>query len=201
MARPKKQGLDYWPFDCDIYDDTAVQLLDAKYENDGMMALIRIYSRIYKHEGYYLEWTTDEKELLAYKIHMEPERLQEIVDYCIVKKLFDAKLYETFNILTSKRIQRTFYEAANRRNDMGINEEWVLIEELMQHLSRPCGVNATLTPLKRTKCNINPESKVKESKEKKSKVKESKEADETFISADMIGDYIKKVSTGKQISN
>ncbi len=56
MARPFKQGLDYFPIDVDIFDDAKIKELNFKYGYLGEIIYIRLLTLIYRN-GYYIEKT------------------------------------------------------------------------------------------------------------------------------------------------
>ena len=41
MARPQKDGLDYFPVDVDFYEDEKVELISAKYGSKGEVLILR----------------------------------------------------------------------------------------------------------------------------------------------------------------
>ena len=45
MARPKKQGLDYFPIDVDIFEDLEVEY--AKFGADGFTIYMYLLTRVY----------------------------------------------------------------------------------------------------------------------------------------------------------
>lgn len=69
MARPTKQGLDYFPLDVEMDDD--FDLIEAEYGIVGFGVLIKLYQKIYL-EGYYYPWT--EKELLLFSKRVSVDR-------------------------------------------------------------------------------------------------------------------------------
>ena len=53
MARPKKQGLDYFPLDVNV--DNKIEILESEYGILGFGFIVRLFQKIYAN-GYYLEW-------------------------------------------------------------------------------------------------------------------------------------------------
>ena len=54
MARPIKKGLDYFPFDTDIFENIQVRKLKSRYKSLGFLAYFTLLCDIYKKEGYFL---------------------------------------------------------------------------------------------------------------------------------------------------
>lgn len=129
MARPVKQGLDYWPCDVDIFDDEKVVAISGEFGIKGEIVIFRLLCAIYR-QGYFIRWS----EMLQMKLlHVMPGISKELLS-CIVERLvkwqfFDERLFNTAGILTSKAIQRTFFGATTRRKGLDIDESYLLIEE------------------------------------------------------------------------
>ena len=51
MARPTKQGLDYFPFDVGFFGDQKIRILKARYGADGIAVYVKLLCDVYK-EGY-----------------------------------------------------------------------------------------------------------------------------------------------------
>ena len=110
MARPNKQGLDYFPLNTDISKDDKIALIEAKHGLTGFGIIIKLYEKIYYNKGYYYEWNEDAQLLFAKQVGLEIEKLEEIINDAIKWGLFDEKLFKKYKILTSRRIQKTFLE-------------------------------------------------------------------------------------------
>ena len=44
LARPRKDGLDYFPLDVDLFEDDKIKILKARYGADGITYLPPLYS-------------------------------------------------------------------------------------------------------------------------------------------------------------
>ncbi|MDI3548159.1 MAG: hypothetical protein PWR10_1811 [Halanaerobiales bacterium] len=181
MARPTKEGLDYFPLDVDIDRDDDVYYIEAKHGLIGFAVLIRLYMRIYDN-GYYCKWTEKEQMIFSRQVNVDKNTLSEIVNDCIEVGLLDADVYKKYSVLTSKGIQKRFLEAVNRRKEVHMIREYILVDindysnlviESINSGSNEVNVNNNHQPE-----GINddimsaetPQSKVKKSKVKKSRV-------------------------------
>lgn len=125
MARPKKQGLDYFPLDVNV--DNKIEILESKYGISGFGFIIRLFQKIYAN-GYYLEWNQYSAILLKKEIGMSEEKINEFIKFCLEINIFDKKLYSSYNILTSRGIQKRYFTVCKRRKEVEIIKEYLLIK-------------------------------------------------------------------------
>jgi DnaD/phage-associated family protein len=163
MARPLKQGLDYFPLDVTL--DDSVALIEATHGLIGFGVLIKMYQKIYS-EGYYYDWTEKEQLLFSRRIHLPVNDVKNVINDCIKWGLFNQKLFEKYQILTSKGIQERYLSATNKRKSVEMRVEYILININDYN-------NLTVKGLMSDEMELMEEettqSKVKESKVKKSK--------------------------------
>jgi hypothetical protein len=129
MARPLKEGLDYFPLDVDIESNDKITIVEANHGSDGFMVIIKLFAKIYK-EGYFYEWTERERKLFARRVNVNINSLTDIVNDCIEEDLFDKRLFNEYSILTSMRIQCTYLEAAKRRKQVVFAQKYFLIDDV-----------------------------------------------------------------------
>lgn len=115
MARPRKQGLDYFPLDLAFFDDDKICVVGAEFGAKGEIAAVKLLIAIYR-SGYYLEWN----ELTRSKVLKDlrgtsSETLDMIVRKLLKYGFFDEKMFDEFGILTSRGIQERYFEAAKFR--------------------------------------------------------------------------------------
>ena len=136
MGRPRKQGLDYFPVDTDIYDDFGIRVLIAKYGCDGIGVYTYILSKIYKDKGYYIEHTEDLELIASQDLRMSREKVRQIIAYLISRSLLvsiTSTLAIPVTVITSTGIQRRYQEAVKVRaskNAVEVRAEfWLLTDE------------------------------------------------------------------------
>ena len=113
MARPHKNGLDYFPFD--TKPDMKMNSIIMKYGATGLGCLVGLYQKIYDN-GYFVKVDSDFIEDLCLELRIEDEDfLKDFIKFCIKRKLFHSDLYKKNKILTSNGIQKRFNEATRRR--------------------------------------------------------------------------------------
>nr|DAH80063.1 MAG TPA: replisome organizer [Caudoviricetes sp.] len=155
MARPVKEGLDYFPLDVDFATNEKTEAITGEFGPKGVLIFIYLLAAIYR-KGYYLEWTELAKNQLVNRVSGATGELVGLV----VKRLteygtFNKDLFLSDNVLTSQRIQETFTDATKRRKSQKPTLYWINAD----NNSSSNGVNA----------DINTQSKVKESKVNKNK--------------------------------
>ncbi|MEG2117341.1 MAG: DUF4373 domain-containing protein, partial [Clostridia bacterium] len=73
-------------------------------------------------------WNEEVALLFAKKHSLGGNVVSEIVKCCIKRKLFDEKMFENFNILTSKGIQTWYLNSTERRNNIKLVNDYLLID-------------------------------------------------------------------------
>jgi hypothetical protein len=155
MARPVKQGLDYFPMDVEL--DDKFELIEAKYGITGFGVLIKLYQRIYK-EGYYIKLSEELLLIFSKRINVDINKVNDIINDCIKYNIFNKEMFDKFNILTSTGIQKRFISAVERRKDVEMIKQYIIVD-----------INLINDNINLINTDISTQSKVKESKVKKSK--------------------------------
>lgn len=168
MARPLKEGLDYFSLDC--YMDSKVKMIQAEYGLKGFAIVVKLWQMIYREHGYYSEWNDEKALLFAYEECSDcgAGLLNEIVEACIRRGIFSEDLFRKYQILTSRGIQKRYLAVTDRRKKIGIKDEYLLVKVA------PKQANETKTLLMHTETQVNAcrntQSKVNESKVNESRV-------------------------------
>ena len=167
MARPLKTGLDYFPLDVNIDDN--IELIEAEHGIEGFAILIKLWQKIYAN-GYYIEWNEDMSLLFSRKINASVNMINDVINSCFKRNLFNKKMYFEHGILTSKGIQKRFITAcsSSRRKNITFEKAYVLVETPYFELI------TEFTELTHEETELNHDEST-QSKVKESKVKESKE--------------------------
>lgn len=114
MANAPKQGLDYFPLSVDFLDDIKVRKILRACGAQSVSVLISLLSRIYRFEGYFVVWDADVRFLVADHVGAKESLVQEIVQKALDVEFFDAQIFETKSILTSRGIQMRFFDTVAR---------------------------------------------------------------------------------------
>ena len=178
MARPIKKGLDYFPFDVDIFQDGKIRRLRSRYGNDGIIVYIYLLCDIYRTNGYYAEVDDEYLELAADDLNMSVNTIGQIVQYLLSRSLFDNTLFQSVTCLSSTGIQKRYQEAVKQRgkkNTITVEGKiWLLDKEDTRDfikVTHEASLSAKNNSISGNNTDISNE---KQHKEKESKVKESK---------------------------
>lgn len=166
MARPLKQGLDYFPLDVGFLQDMKVRRIIKSCGASAISVLIWLLGSCYRDEGYYIWWTEDLPFIVADEIGVTEGCVQEVVKRALQVGFFDASMKEKHGILTSAGIQKRFLEVTSRRKAAFLRRDFALIS-----------VNVDNNSINVCNNSINVYSN-EQSKVKKRKGKESKEKEE-----------------------
>lgn len=162
MARPIKQGLDYYPLDVGFLQDVKIRRIMRACGIQSIPVLISLLANIYRNDGYFLRWSPDMSFLIADELGVSEGAVTATVDKAVQVDFFNANMYECYGVLTSEGIQSRFFEAASRRREVRYDARFLLINvNVYKNL-----VNVDNNPVN---VDDNPQSKVKESKGKESK--------------------------------
>lgn len=191
MGRPKKNGLDYFPLDVDIFRDIRVRRLKRKCGDNATLVYIALLTLIY-NEGYYLHVDDDTAFAISEDVGFNEDEINAIIACSVELGLFSQKMYDDHRILTSAAIQNRYLFIKD--NDIERIDQYRLISAPKKSVSANVSENKKhnaegvldnengtkkrvfggKTPVSPPETPVSPP-KSAQSKEKKSKEKESKE--------------------------
>ena len=130
MARPIKQGMDYFPHDCDASNDEKIEALRALHGNDGYAFFFILLERIFRAENAELSLSIPSiKAALIKKICVTPEKFDEILCTAFEVEAFDQTAYLERNVLTSRGIKRRCEQIQGQRERWRRNKAKEVIRE------------------------------------------------------------------------
>ena len=170
MARPNKQGLDYFPLNTDLLSNLKIRRLINAQGVDAIAVIIELLCRIYGDRGYYIGQSDDLAFLISDALRggVGESKVREIIKAAIAFDIFDANMVKDYGVLTSKSIQETFFEAIKKRKGVQFDGRFLLISINGYN-------NLVNVDINSINASNNAQSKVKESKVNKIKEKETKE--------------------------
>lgn len=162
-------GISYFPLD--VHLDDKIELIEAEFGLKGFAVIVKLFQRIYGQQGYYGEWTEDVALLFGKNVGLGGSAVSEIVSASIKRGIFDKELYDKYHILTSKGIQKRYFEAVSRRKEVEVKKEYLLVK--VDQIYKNVRISSKNVYISSENVNISEQSKVKESKVKKSRGKEN----------------------------
>ena len=173
MPRPQKAGVEYFPLD--VENDDKLDLIEAEFGLTGFAVIVKLYQRIYKL-GYYCEWNDEVALLFGKRLGTGGKAVSEIVSAAIRRSLFDEEIYRKYGVLTSRGIQKRYFEIVARRKNVEVEQRYLLVSRDLipvnvniMYAETPVNVN-TMHAETPENAYRSTQSKVKESKVKESKV-------------------------------
>lgn len=115
MARPLKEGLEYFPMDVSI--DEKIELLELKYGIEGFGVYVRTLQTIYKIKSGELLIGQDEFsawKLVGKRTGKSEEYIRKFIGDAVNIGLFDPKMFE-IGVITSNGIKKRLNEINHLR--------------------------------------------------------------------------------------
>lgn len=131
MARPRKEGLDYFPLDVDFFSNRKIKILKSQFGADGITIYLYLLCEIYK-KGYYIQVDDDFFYLVADDLNMQQNKIRQVINFLLSRSLFDNTLFQSDKVLTSVSIQRQYQESVKGRaskNPICVKRFWLLEKE------------------------------------------------------------------------
>lgn len=122
----QRMGLDYFSLDTSMADDDKVFMLRSIYATEAPGGydpqasyacygrLVELLQELYR-EGFCMELTDLRRFKLSQRLGLAPVDFDVLVERCVQVGLFDEGLYRAHGVLTSRGIQRRYFEATKRR--------------------------------------------------------------------------------------
>lgn len=107
MGRAIKQGLEYFPFDIDFFQDIKIRKL-IRYQGGKAITVYTLLLCIIYRDGYYTKWDEELPFVISELSGYDELYIQEVINCCLTVGLFNKILFEANSILTSKGIQERY---------------------------------------------------------------------------------------------
>jgi len=125
MARPTKQGIDYFPIDCQF--DEKIEMYIIETGALGLSVLITIWQMIYQNEGYFVRDNKDTHLLIKKRIDVGLNDISDCIKVCLERDIFDLGIAKKHKILTSRAVQKRYFEAAKKKKVVYVVKKYLLI--------------------------------------------------------------------------
>lgn len=121
-----KSGLDFFPLDVNL--DEKFELIEAEFGLTGFGVVVHLLQEIYGKAGYYIEWTEEVALLFSRRAGVGGNVVSQIVEASIRRGMFDKEIYDKYRVLTSKGIQKRYFEAVSRRKVLEVDSNILLVD-------------------------------------------------------------------------
>lgn len=176
MARPRKMGIEYFPFDVDFFSDKKIRILKSRFGADGITIYIYLLCEVYRN-GYYVQMDEDYEYIISDDLGMSNEKVKQVLKFLLERSLLDSTLFQSDTIITSHGIQKRFQGAVKGRaskSDIKVDKKyWILSDQETQPFIKYTH-NTDNSENNDSYSENNPDNS-ENNDTKKSKVKESKE--------------------------
>jgi hypothetical protein len=171
MARPLKEGLEYFSHDIDASNDDKIEALESIYGNDGYAFYFKLLERIYRTPHGELDISDAETvKVLAKSLHMGIKRFEKILETALKRGCFSAEIYKEKKVLSSNGIKKRLEVVSTSREKM---RQRYTEKKLEQGVSRVGNMEETGSET--------PPSKYKDKDKLKEKEKEIKSSEEPVV--------------------
>jgi hypothetical protein len=167
MSRQPQKGLWYFPMETAIFSDQKLKILQARFGLKGQAVYIRLLCEIYRDEGYFIKFGEAESFVFSVDTNAPNTLINDIVQECIRRGLFDKTIFDMFQVLTSHGIQERYIKVCK-----DCNRKFEIKPEYLIKSHETGGLVPQNPPLSPTKPPIKSESGT-HSKVKESKIKDS----------------------------
>ncbi len=186
MARPTKQGIDYFPLDCTFDSKTEMYLIETGAP--GLAVLVTIWQMIYSNNGYYINDDDDLRLIIKRRIDVGINEVSDCINCAVKRRVFSVEQRDTNRILTSKAIQKRYFDAARKKKGVTFDRSFALIpvdsyKNLVSVVINPVVVASNATKVD-VDVKVKEEVKVKELKDLSAKADIPKKKVKQFVAPD-----------------
>lgn len=167
MARPVKQGIDYFPFDVDFFSDIKIRKIARACGSQATSILICLLCNIYKDNGYYILWDEDLPFVIADTVGVSEGAVKEVILKALQVDFFDQNIYQKYQVLTSYGIQKRFKSAVYKRESIVYIEEYMvpdvrnIVSDVKNQVTDVRSTQSKVNKSKENKKEISPEGDTK----------------------------------------
>lgn len=203
MARPVKEGLDYFPLYVDIFEDEKIEAISGEFGIKGEIIVVKLLCAIYK-KGYFILWSD---LIIAQMLKRLPgiskDLLNNVVERLVLWEFFDKDLFHSAGILTSEKIQENFFEATKRRKSpkptLYVLDKFLENDNSIENDVN--GVNVDInTQAKGVNVDINTQRKGKESKVKDSVSNNSISLLNSMLKINVDSNFLSKINSNINVN-
>ena len=134
MARPRKDGLDYFPVDVNFLSDLKIKKIIRAHGAQAVAVVISVLTTIYRDNGYFATYDEDLIFIIADELKLEDSYVKDVIEKLIEVDFLSKEQKEKNNILTSIGIQERYLKACERRVKTTLNATYNLLNNSSNEL-------------------------------------------------------------------
>ena len=134
MARPRKDGLDYFPLDVNFLLDLKIKKIIRAYGAQAVAVVMSVLTTIYRDNGYFATYDDDLIFIIADELKLEDSYVKNVIEKLIEVDFLNKEQKEKNNILTSIGIQERYLKACERRVKTTLNAPYSLLNDSSNEL-------------------------------------------------------------------
>lgn len=202
MAAPSKVGLDYYPRSTDMYDDVKFVPIKIKYGYICYTIYDILLELIYRDKGYYVDKRKNVVVKIAYmlqgKYGPDTDIVEDVIEMLVAERLFSADHYKQ-GIITSRRVQETYYIATARRKNISVDPTiWMLSLQEMKALGNnrgilsifeKCDINEVNVDINEVNVDIYEQREIEREKKRKENKKKERERELSSLAVNICGTF------------
>lgn len=128
MARPSTPGIEYYPKYNDFYNKITTKMIRKKFDYKGICIYEYLLFKIYSELGYYLNLNEETNIDVTEYFNISDDEYYELIEFFVEKEIFNKELYEKYNILSAKEIQRIYLAASKNKSTIEYCAEYLLVD-------------------------------------------------------------------------
>jgi len=188
MGRLTKQGIDYFSLDVQFDDKTELYLIET--ESTGLAVMITLWQLIYQNEGYYIKHTDDLCLLIKRRINASINDINACINVMLKRHILDYNHHKKYKILTSRAIQKRYFDAAKRKKEVNVISEFAIVDlknhANLTYIDLKNHENLIYVDMNDKDVDINGKDVGRNATKEEVKVKGEEEGEETTLSKDDI---------------
>lgn len=132
MARPRKQGLEYFTKNVNFYQDLKIRKMIRHKGIQAVSVYDILLCQIYA-VGYYLEWDDDLPFVISEVSNLQENTVLDVINYALSIGLFDQTMFDSHKVLTSYGIQERYFNICSVAKRKISNDIPYLLQEPPQN--------------------------------------------------------------------
>lgn len=174
MARPRKDGLDYFPLDVNFLSDLKIKKIIRAYGAQAVAVVMSVLTTIYRDNGYFATYDDDLIFIIADELKLEDSYVKNVIEKLIEVDFLNKEQREKNNILTSIGIQERYLKACERRVKTTLNATYSLLNDSSTELPQTEITDKEGLCIQKPLSTVVNDSKSTQSKVNKNKVNKNK---------------------------